>query len=169
MDDDLIRDNPGKESTEISEEDAENLEIPRGYYTKALEDNRLFYNLDNYEKKLVKGIMRGSGPIVMLWLINMKGQHGYEIMTKLHESSPFKDKIKMPSASIIYPKLHQLEEEGLIKGTWENHGKRKVKYYEITPKGSKTLENIRNFFKKSENNLYEDFLIDMMSIKNNRS
>nr|WP_243687795.1 hypothetical protein [Methanobacterium formicicum] len=30
MDDDLIRDNPGKESTEISEEDAENLEIPRG-------------------------------------------------------------------------------------------------------------------------------------------
>jgi len=49
------------------------------------------------------------------------------------------------------------------------HGKRKVKYYEITPKGSNTLENIRNFFKRSENNLYEDFLIDMMSIKNNRS
>lgn len=165
MDDDLIRDNPGKESTEISEEDAENLEIPRGYYTKALEDNRLFYNLDNYEKKLVKGIMRGSGPIVMLWLINMKGQHGYEIMTKLHESSPFKDKIKMPSASIIYPKLHQLEKKGLIKGTWENHGKRKVKYYEITSEGIETLDKIRNFFKTRNNNLYEDFLEDVMYIK----
>ena len=61
MDDDLIRDNPGKESTEISEEDAENLEIPREYYTKALEDNRLFYNLDNYEKNWLKAY-EGFGP-----------------------------------------------------------------------------------------------------------
>lgn len=169
MDDDLIRDNTCQNSNESVQKDNANLETPRKEHSDDLKDDKLFSDLNNYEKKLIKGIMRGSGPVMILWLINKKGQHGYEIMTKLHESSPFKDKIKTPSASIIYPKLHQLEEEGLIKGSWEHHGKRKVKYYEITPKGSKTLENIRNFFESRANNLYEDFLIDMMSIKNNRS
>ncbi|MDO5835609.1 MAG: PadR family transcriptional regulator [Methanobacterium sp.] len=137
----------------------------RNYYHNAMESHEVFKNLNQFEKKLVRGIMRGSGPIIMLWLISKKGQHGYEIMTQLHESSPFSDKVKMPSASIIYPKLHQLEKKGLIKGTWENHGKRKVKYYEITSEGIETLDKIRNFFKTRNNNLYEDFLEDVMYIK----
>ena len=172
MDDELIRDKSPEDSKDnIPTDELEKIEFKksRGYYRTVMDSQDLFGNLDQFEKKLVRGVMRGSGPIIMLWLISKKGQHGYEIMTQLHESSPFSDKIKMPSASIIYPKLHQLEKKGLIKGTWENHGKRKVKYYEITPEGVKTLEKIRNFFKARENNLYEDFLEDVMCIKNNRS
>ncbi len=172
MDDESIRDKPPKNSKDdIPTDELEEIEFKksRGYYRNAMDSQDLFGNLDQFEKKLVRGVMRGSGPIIMLWLISKKGQHGYEIMTQLHESSPFSDKIKMPSASIIYPKLHQLEKKGLIKGTWENHGKRKVKYYEITIEGLRTLEKVRNFFKSRENNLYEDFLEDVMCIKNNRS
>lgn len=168
MDDKSIRDNPpeGSNDKEPAEELKKiELKKSRGYYRNAMESHEVFKNLNQFERKLVRGIMRGSGPIIMLWLISKKGQHGYEIMTQLHESSPFSDKIKMPSASIIYPKLHQLEKKGLIKGTWENHGKRKVKYYEITPEGIETLNKIRNFFKTRNNNLYEDFLEDVMYIK----
>ncbi|EKQ53922.1 MAG: putative transcriptional regulator [Methanobacterium sp. Maddingley MBC34] len=172
MDDESTKEKPPEDSRDnLPADELEKIEFKksRGYYRDAMDSQDLFGNLDQFEKKLVRGVMRGSGPIIMLWLISKKGQHGYEIMTQLHESSPFRDKIKMPSASIIYPKLHQLEKKGLIKGTWETHGKRKVKYYEITPEGVKTLEKVRSFFKARENHLYEDFLEDVMCIKNNRS
>ena len=168
MHDESMRDNsPEVSSDKEPAEELRKMELKksRAYYHNAMESHEVFKNLNQFEKKLVRGIMRGSGPIIMLWLISKKGQHGYEIMTQLHESSPFSDKVKMPSASIIYPKLHQLEKKGLIKGTWENHGKRKVKYYEITPEGMETLEKIRNFFKTRKNNLYEDFFFFVMYIK----
>lgn len=153
------------------EEDFEEIPRDKGFlnaikkHQKGIDNHELFKKLDKFDRKLIRGIMRGSGPIVMLWLINKKGQHGYEIMTQLHDASPFSEKVKMPSASIIYPKLHQLEKKGLIKGTWEHHGKRKVKYYEITEKGTETLTRIREFFNIRRNHLYEEFLEDILSIK----
>ena len=166
MDDNPIRKFPPETNEESPENNSESHEYKnRVGYHKAIENHEVFKNLNKFDRKLVKGVMRGSGPIIMLWLISKKGLHGYEIMTLLHESSPFFDKVKMPSASLIYPKLHKLEKKGLIKGSWEHHGKRKVKYYEITPEGMETLNRIRNFFKNRGNNLYEEFLEEMMSIK----
>ena len=115
---------------------------------------------------MLKGFMRGFGKIIILWLISKKRQHGYEIMTQIHESTPFSS--KMPSASMIYPVLHGLEKKGLIIGTWEHHGKRKVKYYEITPEGEESLERIRKIGKRP-NNLYKEFMEDMFSLKQNYS
>jgi DNA-binding PadR family transcriptional regulator len=115
---------------------------------------------------MVKGFMRGFGKIIILWLINKKRQHGYEIMTQIHESAPISN--KMPSASMIYPVLHGMENKGLIKGTWEHHGKRKVKYYEITPEGKASLDRIRKIATRSQNhgknNLYREFMKDMFSL-----
>ena len=79
--------------------------------------------MPRHERKMIRGFMRGFGKIIILWLISKKPQHGYEIMTQLHEASPFSK--KMPSTSMIYPVLHKLEKKGLINGTWEHHGKRK--------------------------------------------
>ncbi|MGC9517283.1 MAG: PadR family transcriptional regulator [Methanomicrobiales archaeon] len=134
-------------------------------HIKSIKDYEKVFNLNKFDKKLIRGFMRGSGLIFMLWLISKKGKHGYEIMTQIHESSPFGKKVKMPSPSIIYPKLHQLERKGLIKGTWEHHGKRKVKYYEITEEGNETLSRIKIIFKSRETNLYEEFIQDMLSLK----
>ena len=57
----------------------------------------------------------------------------------------------------------------MIKGTWEYHGKRKVKYYEITKEGKKSLERIRGLVSKGKNmgrtNLYQEFMEDMFSLK----
>ena len=82
------------------------------------ERDEIFENMSKYEKKLMKGLMRGFANTMILWLISQKRQHGYEIMTKLHESTPYDN--KMPSASKIYPVLHDLEKNGLINGTWEH-------------------------------------------------
>ena len=111
--------------------------------------------------------MRGFGNTMILWLISRERQHGYEIMTKLHESAPINNE-KMPSASKIYPALHDLEKHGLIKGSWEHQGKRKVKYYEITEEGENTLSRFRNLAKHAKENhssLWVEFLNDMISNK----
>lgn len=124
--------------------------------------------LHRTDKIMMKGIMRGVGKLMILWLISKKRQHGYEIMTQIHESSPYSH--KMPSASMIYPVLHKLERKGLIKGNWEYHGKKKVKYYQITQEGEESLDRIRKIaFKDSvergENNVWKAFMEDMFSIK----
>ncbi|HTX61642.1 MAG TPA: PadR family transcriptional regulator [Methanobacterium sp.] len=123
-------------------------------------------NIPRHERKMIRGFMRGFGKIIILWLISKKRQHGYEIMTQLHEASPSN---KMPSTSMIYPVLHKLEKKGLIKGSWEHHGKRKVKYYEITPEGEESLERIRKLVSRGQDlgrtNLYQEFMEDMFYLK----
>lgn len=124
-------------------------------------------NMKRHERKMLRGFMRGFGKIIILWLISKNRQHGYDIMTQLHEASPLSS--KMPSTSMIYPVLHGLERKGLIKGNWEHHGKRKVKYYEITKEGEESLERIRELVSKSpdsgKTNLYQEFMEDMFSLK----
>lgn len=123
--------------------------------------------LHKHEKKMIGGFMRGFGKIMILWLISKRRQHGYEIMTQIHESSPYSS--KMPSTSMIYPVLHDLEKKGLIKGTWEQQGKRKVRYYEITKEGEESINRIRKIVadgrKMGENNLWKEFLEDVFSLK----
>jgi DNA-binding PadR family transcriptional regulator len=127
--------------------------------------------LNRHDRKMIRGFMRGFGKIIILWLISKNRQHGYEIMTQLHEAASVDT--KMPSASMIYPVLHGLEKKGLINGTWEHHGKRKVKYYEITPEGKESLERIKSLISKrrapGETNLYQEFMEDMFSLKKIRN
>ncbi|MEG3224824.1 MAG: hypothetical protein BME94_04655 [Methanobacteriales archaeon Met13] len=120
--------------------------------------------LQNYDRKLIRGLMRGFGTTMILWMISKERQHGYEIMSKLSEMyvSSRKEK-KMPSPSIIYPALHELEKKGLIEGAWEYNGKRKVKFYEITSDGMATLTRIKTIFKKHTHDVVDEFWEDMFS------
>lgn len=126
-----------------------------------------YKKLHRHDRKMIRGFMRGFGKIIILWLISKKRQHGYEIMTQLHEATSFTG--KMPSASMIYPVLHTLEKKGLINGSWEYHGKRRVKYYEITTEGKESLERIKKMINKSQEmsktNLYREFMEDMFYMK----
>lgn len=122
------------------------------------EEVKIFNSLSKYEKKLIKGLMRSFSNILILWLINKKRMHGYEIMTELNNSNPYEN--KMPSASKIYPVLHDLENNGLIEGSWEHQGKRKVKYYVITDNGKKfilTFKKLAEHAKKDHVNLWTEF------------
>ncbi len=108
--------------------------------------------------------MKGFGKNMILWLISKERTHGYELMSKINEISPSaNEKVRGPSK--IYPILHDLEKEGLIEGTWEAHGKRKMKYYEITEEGTQTLIRIRKVFMCHRTPILEEFWRDMFSKK----
>lgn len=117
-------------------------------------------HLDKYDRKLIRGFMRGFGKTLILWHISKKRQHGYEIMTGFQKITENKN---MPGPSMVYPILHELEKRGLIKGTWEAQGKRKIKYYEITDEGKKTLSRIQKVIKAIIIKFWEDFWDDIFS------
>jgi DNA-binding PadR family transcriptional regulator len=161
MDDEEERLNNNSNKSD-SENDFEDDELERMHEVMK-EHNEIFKSMSKYEKKLLKGLMRGFANTMILWLVSQERQHGYEIMTKLNESTPYEN--KMPSASKIYPVLHDLEKNGLIKGSWEHQGKRKVKYYEITDEGKETLSRFRvmaKFAKMNKSNLWLEFIRDMI-------
>ncbi len=150
-------------NNEHDESRENNEDLPGDFHELMEKRSENLKNMSDYEKKLMKGLMRGFGNTMILWLISKKKQHGYEIMTKLHDSSPIET--KMPSASKIYPVLHDLEKHGLIEGSWGHQGKRKIKYYEITEEGKKTLTTFRELAqiaKKNKSNLWLEFMKDML-------
>lgn len=129
------------------------------------EEVQIFKSLSAYERKLIKGLMKGFSNILILWLINKKRMHGYEIMTELNNSNPYEN--KMPSTSKIYPVLHDLEKNGLIEGSWEHQGKRKVKYYVITEEGKNFILSFKKLAEHAKNdhaNLWTEFQEYMGSI-----
>jgi len=117
--------------------------------------------LKEYDIKLLRS-MKGFGKTMILWLISKERSHGYELMSKINEISP-SDGETIRGPSKIYPVLHDLEEEGLIEGTWGSQGKRKIKYYEITDEGIQTLTRIKKVFRCHKTQILEEFWRDMFS------
>lgn len=158
-----------EDETHLNDEFSPNNSLNEEKKHKCIEKRaEIFKSMSKYEKKLIRGFMRSFGNTMILWLISKKRQHGYEIMTKLHESTPYED--KMPSASKIYPVLHDLEKNELINGSWEHHGKRKVKYYEITDEGKQVLSRFRKLAqqaRKNHSSLWVEFMEDMISDQDN--
>ena len=123
--------------------------------------NEISNYLKEYDLKLLRS-MKGFGKTMILWLISKERSHGYELMNKINEISPSAEEtVRGPSK--IYPVLHDLEEAGLIEGNWELHGKRKVKYYEVTDEGIQTLNRIKKVFRCHKTQILEEFWIDMFS------
>ncbi len=49
----------------------------------------------------------------------------------------------------LYPILHKLEKDGLIKGVWDTKSQaRKRKNYELTPKGKKHIQSQRKAWRE---------------------
>jgi PadR family transcriptional regulator, regulatory protein PadR len=70
-------------------------------------------------------------PVYGLWLIEELGRHGYKL-----------------SPGTLYPILHRLEQENLLKSYSENISGKIRKYYKITLKGERMLLKIREKIKE---------------------
>lgn len=125
-----------------------------------LDCNSELSKLKKYDIKLLKS-MKGFGKTLILWIISKERIHGYEIMSKINRVNPAEQEQLQGKPGKIYPILHDLEKAGLIEGTWESHGKRKVKYYEITEEGVQTLERIKKVFRCHRTALLEEFWRDI--------
>jgi len=88
-----------------------------------------------YSKELIKGTLQ----TIVLQLLSDNGKmYGYEITQVVKEKT--RQKILITEGA-LYPALHKLEAEGLVKTSTMNIGKRVRKYYELTGEGGVVIEN----------------------------
>lgn len=97
--------------------------------------------------KINKELMKGSTVILVLSLLSQESMYGYQMIKEIDNKSSgvfaFKE-------GTLYPILHTLESEGMVKASWEQkEGGRKRKYYAITKRGKTHLKD-----KQEEWNLF---------------
>jgi DNA-binding PadR family transcriptional regulator len=84
-----------------------------------------------------KNLTAASTKLIILGILRQGNSYGYLIIKKVKELSGGKMNY---SDGMLYPVLHNLEKEGLIKSEWVMEGElRPRKYYAITAKGKNEL------------------------------
>jgi PadR family transcriptional regulator PadR len=97
-------------------------------------------------------LLKGSTDSLLLYLINNQPMYGYQIIKEIEKKSNGYFRFK---EGTLYPALHRLEKEGLIRGQWQKlpNGQER-RYYHIQEKGQKVLNErleIWNDFSKAVN------------------
>ena len=119
------------------------------------------------ENKVLQYTANGIYRFLILWIIKRNPKiHGYAIMKEMDnffDSLINEGSLNKSNPSKIYPILSKMEDEDLIKHSFEINDKKEIKIYEITPKGDFLLEFIREKYikikKTPEGNLFfEEFL-----------
>jgi PadR family transcriptional regulator PadR len=82
--------------------------------------------------------LQGSLEILILKVLRRGPNNGYAIATWIEQSS---DEILRVEEGSLYPALHRMTESGLLKAEWRiSESGRRARFYEVTPKGRKQLE-----------------------------
>lgn len=87
-------------------------------------------------EKFESDLLRGSLDLMVLSVLAKEPQYGYSIQQRLQSASH--DKVRLP-AGTLYPLLHRLEAENLIRSWLDSSTGRQRKWYELTAKGKKKL------------------------------
>ena len=85
----------------------------------------------------------------ILWLLNRKSTHGYEIMSVLN-----KIKSTKITQGTLYPTLKSLKKQGFIKGLKSDN---KI-VYDITPEGKRVLDETCLDFTRTFFGIFQDFV-----------
>lgn len=88
-------------------------------------------------KSFSRELLRGSIDFMVLGVLADRPKYGYLIQQDIGEASA--QRVKLPPGT-LYPLLHRMEADKLIKSKWDSETGRKRKWYEITAKGKKQLE-----------------------------
>ena len=100
----------------------------------------------------IQNLTKYCNEALILAILSLEKKHGYQIALELEDKSNGLFKF---NHGTLYPILHKLEKDGLIKGTWKKEGpKRKRKYYSLTAKGKKYYEALLAEWKKFSNQFF---------------
>ena len=100
----------------------------------------------------IQQVRKGSTPLLILSILNEGPQHGYAIMRELENRS---EGYFTMTAALLYPTLHQMEQEKLVDAVWEESaGQRRKKIYAITPQGRERLRTGSGEWKKFFDQLF---------------
>ena len=87
-------------------------------------------------------VLQGTLDLMILQTLATLGpQHGYAIAARLEQVSGGALQLNMGT---LYPGLIRLESRGVISARWaQTESNRRARFYELTPKGRKALEQER--------------------------
>ena len=101
----------------------------------------------------IQNLTKNCNESLILAILFKEKKHGYQLALEIEEKSQSKFKF---NHGTLYPILHKLEKDGLIKGTWKQESqKRKRKYYSITAKGKKYINAKFNEWKTFYHHFFE--------------
>lgn len=105
------------------------------------------------ERDLIRATVRGFSRVVILWLVSQKPMSGYTIVKEMKRLTG-----QNFHPGIIYPLLYELEKRGFIVGEWTRRGRRRIKHYSITNKGTESLKRLRQLFEMPVKEVLKDFI-----------
>ena len=92
-----------------------------------------------------KEMTKGSSALLVLSVLENKEMYGYQIVKEIEMRSKFVFSLK---EGTLYPILHAFEKDGYVESYWEGkEGERRRKYYHLTRKGIKVLNENREEWK----------------------
>ncbi len=89
----------------------------------------------------VQAFARDINELLVLSTLREEAKHGYQIGLDVETDSNGLFRFKHGT---LYPILHRLEGEGLIKGSWSKSGGRRKKIYSLTGAGERHLSGETN-------------------------
>lgn len=104
---------------------------------------------------LDKSLVSGSTSLLILRLLSEKDMYGYEIIDTLDQRS---NNVFQLKAGTLYPLLHSLENQNLLRSYEKQAAGRTRKYYSITKEGEKYLT-----VKKAEWEQYAGAVMQVLS------
>ena len=87
--------------------------------------------------KFQRELLRGSLDLMVLSVLAGGKKYGYLIQKQLRETSGQRVEL---AAGTLYPILHKLEDDKLIRSSWDETTGRKRKWYELTAAGQRRLK-----------------------------
>lgn len=84
-----------------------------------------------------RDLLRGSLDLMVLSVLSDGPKYGYLIQKRIRDASG--DRVPLP-AGTLYPLLHRLEEDRLIRAEWDDATGRKRKWYQLTAAGKQRLQ-----------------------------
>lgn len=87
-------------------------------------------------EKFERDLLRGSLDLMILSVLAGGKKYGYLIQKEVREASAGRADL---AAGTLYPLLHKLEADGLIRSSWDTSTGRDRKWYDLTAAGRKRL------------------------------
>lgn len=83
-------------------------------------------------------LVQGTLEALIMSVLASEPLHGLAISKRLHHRS---SEVLRASRGSLYPALHKLEHQGLLRAEWRtSESGRRAKYYSLTRRGKKRLE-----------------------------
>jgi len=89
--------------------------------------------------------LKGHLELLLLAVLSEGPAHGYAVIESLRQRSD--GLFDLPEGT-IYPALHRLESQGLLRSRWSEDSARRKRIYQLTPKGQAALSKRQDEWKQ---------------------